>query len=49
MEESPSWEANKSLASQEIPRIVCKPKVRYRIYKRPQPKDQSKAGALWST
>ena len=33
MEQSPSWEANRSSASQEIPRILCIPKVHYRIYK----------------
>jgi hypothetical protein len=33
MEQSPSWEANWSPASQEIPRILWNPKVRYRIHK----------------
>ena len=32
MEQSPSWEANMSSASQQIPRILCNLKVHYRIY-----------------
>jgi hypothetical protein len=32
-----SWEANRSLASWEILRILWKPKVHYRIHKRPPP------------
>ena len=35
MEQSPSWEANWFLASQEIHRILWNPKVHYRAYKCP--------------
>ena len=35
--QSPSWEANWSAASQEIPRISRNPKVRYHPHKRPPP------------
>ena len=35
MERSPSWEANRSSASQEITNIVRHPKVLHRIHKRP--------------
>ena len=37
MEQSPSWEANRFAASQEIPRISRKPEVYYRTHKRPPP------------
>ena len=33
MEQSPSWEANQFSASQEIPRILLSPVVRYHIHK----------------
>jgi len=32
MEQSPSWEANRFAASQEIPHILWKPKLHYRIH-----------------
>jgi hypothetical protein len=37
MDQSPSWEADRSLASQEIPRIWRNLKVHYRIHNSPSP------------
>jgi hypothetical protein len=33
MEKSPSWEANRSSATQEIPHILWNPKDQYHIHK----------------
>jgi hypothetical protein len=35
MQQSPSWEANRFAASQEIPRTVWNPKVNYSVHNCP--------------
>ena len=37
MEQSPSWESNRTSASQEIPCIMCNQKVHCHIHKQPAP------------
>jgi hypothetical protein len=37
MEQSPFWESNRFVTSQEIPRILWNPKVHYGIHKCPSP------------
>jgi hypothetical protein len=35
MEQSPFWDANRSSATEDVPRILLNPKVHYRIHKSP--------------
>ena len=37
VEHSPSWQAARFLPSQEIPRVLCDPKVHYSMHNSPPP------------